>query len=94
MLEEVINLIRATDRPVSLQTLSQKLSVEQSALSGMLDLLVRKGKLDIIQASASGSENDCDESQCLGCIKANACPFIAKMPVTYALKETDLIDRK
>lgn len=89
MLKEVIQVIRNADRPVSLQTLSQQLSVEQTALSGMLDLLVRKGKLDIQQSSARGSEDNCEAIQCLGCIQAKACPFIAKMPVTYSLKEPD-----
>jgi hypothetical protein len=89
MLQAVLKVLKDADEPVSLQTLSQRLSIEKSALNGMLELLVRKGKLDIKHASADNNPDQCEDIQCLGCIKAKACPFIAKMPVMYALKEKD-----
>lgn len=89
MLDQVINVIREADQPVSLHTLSKRLSIEQSALSGMLELLVRKEKLDIQQSAEYGNGDHCDTIQCMGCMKEKSCPFIAKMPVMYSLKETE-----
>jgi hypothetical protein len=87
MLDQVIDIIKGTDRPVSLQNLSQRMAVEQSALSGMLDLLVRKGKLKIEMAGVNDQDNACGTIRCSSCVKESSCPFIAKMPVMYALKE-------
>ena len=94
MLEQLLTILRETDRPVSLQSLSYRLSIEQSALSGMLDLLVRKGKLVLDQHQPSASIDGCEPTHCAGCFKETTCPFIAKMPAMYTIKKTGFPDNK
>lgn len=45
MLAEIIKTFRETREPLDLNELSRHLGVERSALEGMLELLVRQGKL-------------------------------------------------
>ena len=92
MLDRVYESIKEADHPVSLQNLSQRLAIEESALSGMLDLLVRKGKLKLEQAAADVQDDECGVIRCSSCAKEKNCPFIAKLPVIYALKETGFGD--
>ena len=60
MLAEIMKAFRETGRPLDLNELSRRLGTERSALEGMLELLVRQGKLRQINL---GSE-DC--SHCSG----------------------------
>jgi Mn-dependent DtxR family transcriptional regulator len=45
MLAEILRAFREADRPIDLNRLSRQLDVESSALEGMLQTLVRQGKL-------------------------------------------------
>lgn len=92
MLEKLLSVLKEADRPVSLQDLSQRLSIERSALSGMLDLLVRKGKLELEQPATSEGIDGCEPAYCAGCFKETTCPFITKMPLMYAVKRTEVSD--
>ena len=89
MLEHVFETIKEANRPVSLQMLSHRLAIEQGALSGMLDLLVRKGKLNREQSAGAIDDAECGVIRCNSCVKEQSCPFIAKMPVMYTLKEVE-----
>jgi len=60
MLSEVLKTFRQTGEPLDLNELSRHLGIERSALEGMLDLLVRQGKLKEV---TPGSE-DC--TRCSG----------------------------
>lgn len=60
MLSEVLKAFRQTGEPMDLNELSRHLGIERSALEGMLNLLVRQGKLKEV---TPGSE-DC--ARCSG----------------------------
>ena len=64
MLSEIIKAFEQADRPVYLNELSRNLDVERNALEGMLELLVRQGKLREISL---GSETCADCSSRSGC---------------------------
>ena len=45
MLREILQAFRKTDEPMDLNRLSRELGTDRSALEGMLETLVRQGKL-------------------------------------------------
>ena len=59
MLTEILKEFKAAEGPIDLNELGRRLDVEHSALEGMLQMLVKQGKLREIEA---GSEtcSDCD----------------------------------
>ena len=85
MLREVLHAIETADGPIHLAALSQQLGIERSALDGMIDYWVRKGRLqardapDTVCAPAAGHCGG-------GCAGAAACPFIARMPKSYSIE--------
>ena len=64
MLSEILKLLRETDGAADLGRLSRELGVEQSAMEGMLQTLVRQGKLREI---SPGSETCADCPRSYGC---------------------------
>jgi hypothetical protein len=64
MLNEILAEFRKTKSPLDLKELSRKLDVEYSALEGMLQTLVRQGKLREISL---GSETCADCSRSSDC---------------------------
>lgn len=90
MLKQVLHEIEFANGPVSFDDLSRKLNVEPSALKGMIQHWVRKGRLS--DSASSGQEHDahCGSSCNSGCSGAENCSFVLQMPRTYAIKlETD-----
>lgn len=86
MLIQVLREIKTSQGTLNLDDLSRKLGVERSALQGMIDFWVRKGRLrdddlNIAAAQTACSISDCDRS----CVGPQACPFVVKMPKTYSL---------
>jgi Mn-dependent DtxR family transcriptional regulator len=56
MLHEILKIFQETDGPLDLTELSRRLGTQRSALEGMLETLVRQGKLrEVIPGSASCS---------------------------------------
>lgn len=66
MLYQILNEYKKSGGAVSLDVLSRKLGVEKSALEGMLQTLVRQGKLREITVS-SASCGGCHGGSCGGC---------------------------
>jgi hypothetical protein len=91
MLQQLMQEIEAVGGTVSVRQLSQRLGVETSALEGMLDYLVRKGRL--VEYSSWGcselsAESDGQIPSCASvCPGARGCPFLAKQPKTYTLRK-------
>jgi hypothetical protein len=88
MLNQVLQEISNTREPVSLPVLSHKLGIERSALEGMLTYWVRKGRLQVGDGDSDtgSSEAVCASGSCgSSCPGVSGCPFIAKMPKTYAI---------
>jgi len=67
MLAEILKAFEKNDGPVDLKRLSRELSVEHSALEGMLQTLVRQGKLREI---SPGSET------CADCPRSSGCTYL------------------
>ena len=82
MLSDVLRAIREAGRPMCLADLSRDLGIEQSALEGMLDTLVSRGRLRAIVY---------DDVGCAACPVKGGC-FIMndRVAVTYALTGADL----
>lgn len=84
MLHQVLHEITNASGPITLNELSRKLGVTPSALQGMIDFWVRKGRLkndDVEMETAVTCGSGCG-SDCAG---RSSCHFVAKMPKTYSL---------
>jgi hypothetical protein len=85
MLNQVLYEIQQASGPMTINELSRKLGIESSALQGMIDFWVRKGRLRDDDALAA------DDAACGGgscgdnCFGLTACPFTAKMPRSYSI---------
>jgi hypothetical protein len=85
MLQQVLTEIQQADGPITVNELSRKLGLERSALQGMIEFWVRKGRLRDDDALAA-DEAVCDTGSCGdSCHGLAACPFTAKMPRSYSL---------
>ena len=88
MLRQVIQEIQATGGAISLRELCRRLDVEESALEGMLDHLVRMGLLGMdggdTAETCAGSHLACGAGF-EGCLH---CPFHVQQPKRYRLKKS------
>lgn len=64
MLSEILKAFRQTGGPLDLNELSRQLGTERSALKGMLELLVRQGKLKEVNPGAEDCAYCGDRSHC------------------------------
>ena len=64
MLAEILTAFRETNGPLDLNELSGQLGVEKSALEGMLELLVRQGKLKEVSVGSEECTHCRDRSSC------------------------------
>ncbi len=85
MLAKILDTIRGSKGLMNLRQLSCKLGVEESALRGMIDYLVRKGYL---------REEHCDSVRgCAGCQRGCAYPASTqspdedRKPIRYSINE-------
>ncbi len=93
MLTQVLREIQTTQGTLRLDELATRLDMQPSALKGMIDFWVSKGRLKL----EDGQTGDvaCGSSCGASCAAASACPFVAKMPVMYSLnsqKKQNLIE--
>jgi len=86
MLYQLLHEIEATPDTLSLGQLAAKLRVEESALRGMIDFWVRKGRLRGDEVGATEALPICSSAGCHRCPGAAQCPFVMKMPATVSLK--------
>lgn len=79
MLTRILAAIRAAGRPLCLADLQRELGVDGSALEGMLETLVARGRLQVLRH---------DEPACGGCPIRSGCFLMANgVSATYALVE-------
>jgi len=84
MLREVLHAIESADGPVHVAALSQQLGIERTALEGMIEYWVRRGRLqerapaELLCAPSAGH---CGST----CAGAAGCPFVARMPKSYII---------
>jgi len=84
MLQQVLHEIENANAPITLQTLSHRLNIEPSALQGMIDFWVRKGRLrdDDAVADDCSPSGGCSDS----CGGASGCAFVVDTPRSYSLR--------
>jgi hypothetical protein len=96
MLRRVMQELEAAQGLVSLDELGHRLGVERSALEGMIQTLVRMGRLRDDSATAAacaacGSPlffpkgHRRTQGGCADCSAAQSCALAAKLPATYSL---------
>ncbi len=85
MLNQVLDVIVNTSGPITIGELSRKLGVEPSALEGMIQFWVQKGRLRSEDDQLSGMYCSCGTGTD-SCTPVSDCIFIAKMPKTYTSK--------
>ena len=85
MLYQLLTVMNNKNKPISLEGLSEELGMEKSALEGMLDLLVRKGKLRYSDLGQVPQEGSCSGAACMACGKEGSCPFVGKMLHVYEM---------
>ena len=79
MLKRILDEFRKSSRPLDLHELSQRLGIESSALDGMLQLLLRQGKLNEVSPSTEACTN------CAGRIGCGSIQMSNMMGKTYEL---------
>ncbi len=86
MLQQILQELEATQGPVSLSDLARKLDVERSALEGMIEFWVRKGRLKDDTQEANAIYSLCNSAACGGsCPASQECHPVTKMPRTFSL---------
>lgn len=89
MLRRILAEIEKSSGAVDLNELQQKLGVDRSALEGMIQHLVRTGRLVDDHAEQISANQGCAGSSCSSCPGLASCAFVAKMPKTYSLQPDD-----
>ena len=64
MLKEILNRFRESGEPLDLERLSRELGTDKKALEGMLQTLVRQGKLREVKVGSG---------QCSHCLSRGSC---------------------
>ncbi len=86
MLKQILHEIEIAQGSITIRDLSRKLNVEPNALEGMLQFLVRKGRIRDDGSESSDHGASCGKS----CSGTTDCTFIAKMPKTYSTYTKDI----
>lgn len=89
MLQQILSEIESAQGTINLAELARKLAVQPSALEGMIDFWVKKGKIKR-ENDQDAALDRCNAGTCSGgCPGPNGCPFIMTMPTTYSLTTPD-----
>jgi hypothetical protein len=89
MLWKVLQEVEAAQGLLDLNELSRRLGIDRSALDGMIQFWVRKGRL-VDDAGAGCATATCAGHGCGGCAGGQSCPFTMKLPRTISLVSLDL----
>ena len=80
MLKQVLHELEAAGGPLSLDELSRRLHIERSVLEGIIQTLVRMGRL---RDDGRGLAQ-CD-AHCADCALASRCAVVSDLPRTYSV---------
>jgi hypothetical protein len=86
VLRQVLAELEAASGPVNINELSRKLGIDRSALEGMIQFWVRKGRLKSGAQAAAELSEQCTTGSC-GCACGGPveCPYVIKVPQSYTL---------
>jgi hypothetical protein len=87
MLRRILREFEAAPDGMSIDQLSHRLGVERGALEGMIDYLVRKGRLQDDKATSAALI--CSPEGCASCPGARKCPFVMETPRTFSLPDRE-----
>jgi hypothetical protein len=86
VLDQLVDELRAERGPVRSSDLARRIGVSEPALDGMISVLTAKGVLITPYGSMLGESIACAGVTCgATCVGLDECPFIADLPMTYAL---------
>lgn len=88
MLREVLQAVEAAEGPVTLTELSRQLNLDPRVLDGMLEHWSRRGKLVVNSETAmacAGGLKEPGHRSCGSSASGDGCPFIARLPKSYAV---------
>ncbi len=89
MLKDILLFMKDHPDAISLEGLSQRLDVEESALSGMLETLQQMGKIKRSDDSGFNGDDACDSIRCNTCSGVKSCPFLGRFPSSYTLADQE-----
>ena len=89
MLHAILHELQTASGPVTLRQLSRKLGVQESALAGMIQFWVQKGRLSLTESAGGMAEMQvCSSQACFrSCPGPAQCPLVTQMPAGYHLPE-------
>ncbi len=86
VLDTLVDELRAARGPIRSADLAGRVGVSESALAGMIDVLVAKGRLSAAEEAGSGESVTCSGGACgSSCVGLDQCAFIANVPASYTL---------
>ena len=86
VLESLVDELREVRGPIRSTDLADRVGISESALSGMIAVLVAKGRLSAAESPGAGESVACSGSACgTSCVGLDQCAFIANVPATYTL---------
>ncbi len=90
MLKRILHEFESAPGGISTSELSRRVSVERSALEGMIDHLVRQGKLRVDEEQPVAVAQICESRSCgRSCPGPEHCPFAVKLPRTFSVVPDD-----
>ena len=90
MLQQVLREIRSAGGTINLNELAGKLNIEPSALEGMIQFWIRKGRLKETDVARQPAGQACDIASCTcSCPGPQGCPYIMAPPRTLSITITD-----
>ena len=93
VLDTLLAELRTVRGPILSADLAERVGVSESALSGMIGVLVAKGRLSPAGAPGSGESVTCSGGACgSSCVGLDQCAFIANVPPTYTLIVDSSVD--
>ncbi len=90
MLHAILHELQTASGPMTLRSLSIRLNVQPSALEGMIQFWVRKGRLIVDEGAGGVAEiSVCGSKSCFrSCPGPARCPFVSPPLTTYEVKAT------
>ena len=86
VLDTLLTELRTVRGPIRSVDLAERVGVSESALSGMIDVLVAEGRLSPGDDPGAGEAVACSGGACgSACLGLDQCAFIANVPASYTL---------
>ena len=90
MLRQVLAEIKSAGGTINLNELAGKLNIEPSALEGMIQFWIRKGRLKETEVAPGLAGQACSTASCAcSCPGPQGCPFVITPPRTVSITITD-----